>query len=94
VSTDLLGSPTAVVTRGESGQQTENVVLLWIAFLAVEIEVGRRHYILGNVHDHSSADDLLGDVEMHLALVVEGRYVRTVPCQPFMPRPHSKIVQD
>jgi hypothetical protein len=35
----------------------------------------------------------MGDVEMLFALVVEGRYLGIVPCQPFMTRP-SKIVQD
>src|ERR1017187_1229654 len=71
----------------------EDVVLLWIVFLAVQIQFDDGTES-GNVHDRSSADDLMGDVEMHFALVVEGRYVGIVPCQPFMPRPHSKIVQD
>ena len=68
-------------------------LVLWTAFLAAQIQ-SDDGTISGNVHDHSSADDLTGDVEIHFALIVEGRYVGIVLCQSFMPRPHSKIVQD
>ena len=33
-----------------------------------------------------------GDVEAHLALVVERRHVRIVRCQSFVPRPDPNIV--
>ena len=56
----------------------EDVVLLWIVFLAVQIQFDDGTES-GNVHDRSSGDDLMGDVEMHFALAVEGRYVGIEP---------------
>jgi len=36
----------------------------------------------------------MDDVEMDFAFVAEGYYVGLVACQTFMPKPHTKIVQD
>jgi hypothetical protein len=45
-------------------------------------------------HDYRFPDDLLCDVKVHLPLVVKGHHIWIVLCQAFMPRTHSKIVQD